>query len=157
MKIMFICTSNVCRSAMAKALFEKIIENTNPIIEVYSCGIFAQTGDMASYNAIQAMKETFNIDLKEHRAINIAESQIEQMDLILCATLSHKKTVQQLYPHLASKVYTIKEYAGIAKEGQEMDIRDPWGYNLETYLLCVQELEECLQKIAEKILQRNEK
>lgn len=40
MKLMFICTGNICRSAMAHWLLEKIKENKD--IEVFSCGVYAQ-------------------------------------------------------------------------------------------------------------------
>ncbi len=41
MKIMFICTGNICRSAMAHAMLEKKVKEQNKDIEVYSCGVFA--------------------------------------------------------------------------------------------------------------------
>ena len=84
MKVMFICTGNICRSAMAEGMFRKMTENMNSI-EVYSCGIYAETGDYATYNAIEAAKE-YNADISSHRATNIRESKIKEMDLILCAT-----------------------------------------------------------------------
>ncbi len=40
MKIMFICTGNICRSAMAHSLLEKMKENED--IEVFSCGVYAE-------------------------------------------------------------------------------------------------------------------
>jgi protein-tyrosine phosphatase len=46
MKIMFVCTGNICRSAMAhKMLEKKIKENKLLNIEVYSCGVFAEQRD----------------------------------------------------------------------------------------------------------------
>ena len=42
MKIMFICTGNICRSAMAHAMLVKRAKEENKDIEVYSCGVFAQ-------------------------------------------------------------------------------------------------------------------
>lgn len=37
-KIMFICTGNICRSAMAHKMLEKIAEEENLDIKVYSAG-----------------------------------------------------------------------------------------------------------------------
>lgn len=38
MKIMFICTGNICRSAMAHKLLEKKLKDNNiQNVEVYSC------------------------------------------------------------------------------------------------------------------------
>ena len=58
--------------------------------------------------------EEYQIDLKKHRATNIRNSKIEDMDIILCATTSHKNNVINMYPKLADKVFTMKEYARIS-------------------------------------------
>ena len=131
MKIMFICTGNICRSAMAEAMLKKMLQDRN--IEVCSSGIYADTGDIPTQTAIDVMKENYGIDLSTHRATNIKESQIEKMDLILCATLSHKMAVLQFYPELKDKVFTMKEYAGLTYEGMNFDISDPWGYDKKVY------------------------
>jgi len=149
MKVMFICTGNICRSAMAEGMFRKMTENMNNI-EVYSSGVYAETGDYATYNAVEAAKE-YNVDISTHRATNIRKSEIEQMDLILCATNSHKQSVLYLYPDLKGKVYTMKEYVGINKEGQDIDIKDPWGYDEYVYKRCAEEINECLEITLEKI------
>ena len=151
MKIMFICTGNICRSAMAEAMLKKMLkENKKENIEVYSCGLSADDGDVPTQNAIEVMQE-YKIDLKNHIATNIKYSNIENMDLILCATLSHKMFVIRLYPELKDKIFTIKEYVGIKDEIYGIDIKDPWGYNLETYKECAKEIETCLKKLIEKI------
>lgn len=153
MKIMFICTGNICRSAMAEAFMKCFVEKDKELkgnIEVYSCGIFAEENDVPTLNAIEAMKE-YGIDLKHHKATNIRNSNIRQMDLILCATRAHKQTVQQLYPERKGRVYTIKEYA--KGEKKNLDVNDPWGYDIETYRFCASELESCIKRILERIKQ----
>ena len=64
------------------------------------------------------------------------------MDLILCATMSHKYSVIQMYPSLANKIYTLKEYVD---ENKDLDIKDPWGYDIETYMNCIDEIQKCIQ------------
>lgn len=147
-KIMFICTGNICRSAMADALMKKLAKDSNKDIEVYSCGIFAEDGDMPTFNAIEAIKE-YDVDLKLHRATNIRNSKIEDMDIILCATVSHKNNVINMYPNLKDKIFTIKEYADYDKN--DLDIPDPWGYDIETYKFCASTISKCLNKIIDKI------
>lgn len=147
-KIMFICTGNICRSAMADALMKKLAKDSNKDIEVYSCGIFAEDGDMPTFNAIEAIKE-YDVDLKLHRATNIRNSKIEDMDIILCATVSHKNNVVNMYPNLKDKIFTIKEYADYDKN--DLDIPDPWGYDIETYKFCASTISKCLNKIIDKI------
>lgn len=119
-------------------------------IEVCSSGTFAGNGDFASYNAIEAMKIN-DIDLRYHRSTNIANSNILEMDLILCATISHKISVMHMYPEVKDKVYTMKEYAEEVDENKSCDIKDPWGYNLDTFLFCAEEIKMCIDKTIDKI------
>ena len=151
MKIMFICTGNICRSAMAEGMMKKLIKDNNiNDIEVYSCGIYAETGDYATYNAVEAMKY-YDVNIENHRATNIRDSKINEMDIILCATMSHKQSVVYLYPNLKEKVYTMKEYAKIDNNKQDMDIKDPWGYDINVYENCAREISNCLDMIIQNI------
>ena len=150
MKIMFICTGNICRSAMAEGMMKKLIKENNIDAAVYSCGIYAETGNGPTYNAQEAASE-YGADISNHRATNIRDSKIEEMDIILCATISHKQSVLYLHPELEGKVFTMKEYAKLNKNGQDIDIKDPWGYDEFVYRKCASEIEECLEKIVETI------
>lgn len=145
---MFICTGNTCRSAMADVLMKKLVKDNNKEIEVYSCGIFAEDGEMPTFNAIEAIKE-YDVDLKSHKATNIRNSNINDMDIILCATVSHKNSVINMYPNLKDKIFTIKEYADYDKN--DLDIPDPWGYDIETYRFCASTINKCLDIIINKI------
>lgn len=146
MKIMFICTGNTCRSAMAEAIMKKKAKENNLDIKVYSAGLFAQNGDGPTCAAIDIMKN-MGIDMKNHRATNVRNSKIEEMDLILCATNSQKMQTIMMYPNLKNKIYTLKEYA----EDLQEDIKDPWGYNEAVYEICAKELEECIDKLIRKL------
>lgn len=131
---------------MAHGIMEKLIKENNIDAKVYSCGVYAEDGDYATYNAVEAASE-YGADISNHRATNIRQSKIEEMDLILCATTSHKQSVIYLYPSLKTKVFTIKEYAKLDKDGQDMDIKDPWGYDEFVYRKCASQINECLEKI----------
>ena len=146
MKIMFVCTGNICRSAMAHwLLLKKIEDNQIKNIEVYSCGIYAENGDIPTYEAERVMEE-YGVDITKHRATNIMKSNIQEMDLILCATQSHKIAVLDIYPELKEKVFTMKEYVKYNRENHDsIDIKDPWGYDIDTYRSCVGEIDECLE------------
>lgn len=111
-------------------------------------GVFAEDGDVPTYEGIDVMKE-YGIDLSKHRATNIRNSNIKDMDVILCATSSHKNNVISMYPELKEKVYTMKEYAGYDKK--DIDIKDPWGYGIATYRMCAAEIEDCIDKYIEKL------
>ena len=151
-KIMFICTGNICRSAMADWLMKKkVIENKLRNIEIYSCGIYAAIGDTPTYEARDVMQE-YDVDISKHRATNIRYSDIEKMDLILCATKSHKEAVIAMYPDLKEKTFTLKEYVNYNRQYHDsIDIKDPWGYDIETYRSCAGEIDECLELLIKKL------
>lgn len=151
MKIMFICTGNICRSAMAEGLLKKKIFDNKLNIEVCSSGLYASIGDAPTYEARRTMEE-YGVDISKHRATNTKYSNVKEMDLILCATSSHKKTLLSWYPKLEGKVFTMKEYVNYNREFHDsIDIKDPWGYDLDTYRSCAGEIDECLELLIEKI------
>ena len=73
MKIMFVCTANTCRSAMAEAIFKQMTDGN---VEVYSSGIFAENGRHASKKSIEACRR-HGIDLSSHAATNFRTSEIQ--------------------------------------------------------------------------------
>ena len=97
---MFICTGNICRSAMAHYMLAKKAKEQNKDIEVYSCGVWAENGDSPTYEGISVMKD-YGIDLSNHRATNIRNSKIEEMDpeflQELNALTSQLKTDEEIY------------------------------------------------------------
>ena len=153
MKIMFICTGNICRSAMAQWLLkQKLDDKEIKNVEVYSCGVYAQDGDIPTWEAKRVMMDEYSIDMNKHRATNILNSNIKEMDLILCETSRHKSDVLRIYPELEGKVFTMKEYVGYDREYHDkIDIKDPWGYDIETYRSCIAEIDECLELLIKKV------
>lgn len=118
---------------------------------MYSAGVYAQDGDKPTHEAIEAAKE-YGVDITKHRATNIYNSPIEKMDLILCATKSHVISVLDIYPNLQGKVFTMKEYVRYNREYHDsINIKDPWGYDFETYRSCLAEIDECLELLLKKI------
>jgi len=142
MNILFVCTGNTCRSAMAAAIMDKIAVENDLDVFIESAGIFATEGEMASDEAIKAVAK-HGIDLTGHRTQPVTEDLIKQCDLILAMTEAHK---QILMPMAQDKVFTLLEYAG-----SEGDIQDPYGGDDEEYEEAMQEIYDALVDVAEKI------
>ena len=95
--------------------------------------------------------EEYNVDMKQHSATNIQNSEIKLMDLILCATISHKNAIIQMYPTLKEKVFTLKEYVEYNQNDKDIDIKDPWGYDINVYRSCAMQIDTCLELLINKI------
>lgn len=150
-KIMFICTGNTCRSAMAEGLFKKLMLDQGRLdIEVYSAGLHASTGEYSTDEAVRVMQEQYDVNILQHQSVNVKDTNIADMDLILCATHAQLTTLEYRYPELDHKIFTIKQYA-YGPDVDDKDIDDPWGYPLQVYEKCANEIYEALVKIAEKI------
>lgn len=148
MNILFVCTGNTCRSAMAATIMDKIAVENDLDVFIESAGIFAEEGMGASENAIKALAK-YGIDLTNHRTQPVTEDLIKQCDVILTMTQAHK---QVLEPMAKGKVYTLLEYAG-----SQGDVQDPYGGDLEEYEECAQEIYDALVDVAEKIADKQKK
>ncbi|MCC8159775.1 MAG: low molecular weight protein arginine phosphatase [Oscillospiraceae bacterium] len=148
MNILFVCTGNTCRSAMAAAIMDKIAVENDLDIFIESAGIFAEDGQSASENAIKAVAK-YGIDMSGHRTQPVTQDLIRQCDVILTMTEAHKKLLE---PMAGGKVYTLSEYAG-----GEGDIQDPYGGDLEEYEETARQIYDALVDVAEKIADMRKK
>ena len=149
--IMFVCTGNICRSAMAHHYCQKRVydlKRENEIV-VSSCGTSALNGDKSTQAAITVMKK-YDVDLTNHRATSMFDIDLENYDLILCMTEQHKYNLLAFFPKLKDKVFTLKEYV-LGKNIKNVDIDDPWGYGIEIYDACAKEIVYCVDKLLEMI------
>ncbi len=142
MKILFVCTGNTCRSAMAAAMMNDIAVKNDLDVLIDSAGVFAGIGESASDEAIKAMSER-GIDLTGHRTKPLTDELINMADIILTMTKAHKQLILRYAP---DKIQTLLEYAG--KDG---DIPDPFGGDLEEYEETAARIYDALTDIAEKL------
>ncbi len=142
MKILFVCTGNTCRSAMAAAMLNDIAVKNDLNVLIDSAGVFAEVGQKAADEAIAAM-ERRGIDLSGHRTKPLTDELIDMADVILVMTVAHKQLIESV---AKGKAYTLLEYAG-----GEGDISDPFGGDAEEYEKTASEIYDALVDIAEKL------
>jgi low molecular weight protein-tyrosine-phosphatase len=152
-KVMFVCTGNVCRSPMAHYYMQKKVKDLGLENEflISSCGTYAVTGEHATDNAIVSMKE-YDVNLENHRATNIEDTDIDNYDYVITLTTRHKDNVLYHYPKLKGKVFTLKEF--VLDDVKYMDIDDPWGLNIIVYKDTAKEIVEYVDKLIEKLVRK---
>jgi protein-tyrosine phosphatase len=144
-KVLFICTGNTCRSPMAEAIFNKMLQNrelSSHEIKSTSAGLYALDNAEATPQAIEVMRNV-GIDLSQHRSRSVDEKMLQEVDLILTMTRHHCHQLQESFPHVQHKVYTLAEYAGLPEE----DVSDPYGQDTEAYRSARQQIESFLKRI----------
>lgn len=147
MNILFICTGNTCRSPMAAAIMNKLAIENDLDIRIESAGLFANEGDPASQQAIEAVKK-YDIDLSSHKAKQLTPDLISQSDLIVTMTEAHKLILQDM---AADKTRTLCELADM-----EGDIPDPFGGDEKEYEETADKLYIALTQLSDKLAQIQE-
>ncbi|ACD83723.1 serine hydroxymethyltransferase [Candidatus Methylacidiphilum infernorum] len=147
--VLFVCTGNICRSPMAKGLFESLIP-ANKDIQVDSAGIGAVAGLPPSPHAIEVMAE-IGIDISHIRSKPVSSELIRKADFIFCMSYSHLDSLLLLYPDAGDKIFLLLEFAHdlpiMARE-----IPDPIGGSIELYKLCRDQMREVMPKILSFVL-----
>lgn len=121
---------------------EKIAVENDLDVLIESAGLFANVGGSASEYAIKAL-DNMGIDLTFHKTKPITEELIQKSDIILTMTQAHKELLKTM---AADNIYTLREYAG-----ENGDISDPYGGDLEEYEETAKEIYDALVDVAEKI------
>ena len=145
--ILFVCTGNTCRSCIAEGILKDILKDKQYEVKIGSVGLFVGISKKASKNAIDVLKNEWDIDITNHKPRQLEKSDIEQFDLILTMTKVHKYAILNSYKEALGKVLTLKEYVKFSNINK--DIIDPYGGSYEDYRLCANEIRDCILKLVE--------
>jgi protein-tyrosine-phosphatase len=102
-KVLYVCTANICRSPAAAALLR---EAAVPGVEVVSAGTHAAVGSPAC----SVVRE-----LPSHASQPLTPALIEPADIVLTAAREHRTAVIEMYPGARSRTFTVRQAGRLAQ------------------------------------------
>ena len=145
LQILFVCTGNVCRSAMAEGILKKMIaENYKDLIIVKSAGTNTITSMSATAFSQEAAKDN-GINISSHRSKPLTESLAAKNDLIFVMTQEHIEFIKAYFMKHLDKVYALKKFN--KPKVKNIDIDDPIGGSLNSYKKIFKEINKEIERI----------
>ena len=112
MRVMFVCTGNICRSPMGELLLSRYL--TGSSVQVSSAGTRGLPHHAIDPSSARLMKSV-GIDASKFRSRRLTRAMAESADLILCFEKSQRKDIVTLAPSVVRRVFLLNEYADIAQ------------------------------------------
>ncbi len=146
-RVTFICSGNICRSAMAKGILKEVIAKTRfkDLILTDSAGTLALASGPAHPMTIEIAAE-YGIDLHDHSAKPVNESVVEQSDLIIAMAVNHLEYLRQKFPQYKDKMVLLKEWHRQTKLANP-SIADPIGHNRSFFEKTFREIQSEIKRI----------
>jgi protein-tyrosine-phosphatase len=146
-RILFVCTGNTCRSALADALARKVIvERGLHDVDVQSGGTSAWDGAPASDGALLVGMER-GLDLSQHRSQTLTRELIQSSDLVLAMGPHHLERIEALGG--TGKAFLLTDFASRGKTVRP--VNDPIGGELDLYRATADELEQEVRRVFDRI------
>ncbi len=154
--VLFVCTGNSCRSPMAEAIFDELIDD-HPRLKTQfrseSAGTLAFDGADMTEMAQNAL-ESIGVHPARHRSRQITEEMAREAYLILTMESQHLDELEAICPAAAEKAHTLKGYVSNV-EGypgdSEYDIEDPYRQPFDVYREAAEEIRLYIAKLLDKL------
>ena len=146
MKILFVCTANVCRSALAEVVLrKKLLERGLDGIYVESAGVHDYEG-MPRDETMVALARKAGYKMDGH-ARYVSEDMLDA-DLIICMEHFHVVEIQKRLPYARwNRIHRFNEICF----GEKSDMPDPSGNTDDIYQYTLERIEAGCEALVSKL------
>ena len=150
LRILFVCTANICRSPTAEAFLRKCVAEADlsGAIEVSSCGISeSHLGAHPPQSAVDCAQDR-GCDISAHRARQIRAADLDQFDLVLAMDRGQLNWLRRLRRGTA-RIDRFLDYATGGKVRK--DVPDPYGGDARKFEKAAQRIEDAMPLLLETL------
>lgn len=144
MKLLVICTANICRSPMAAAAMMHQLRERGLRSDVLSAGVHALPDQPAHPLSIAAVAKKGIGDLTTHRSREVSRLLLEHSDLVLCMEERQRSALLALAPRAAGRIRLLGHWYGI-------EIDDPVNGTEEGFEECLNTMNDCITQWIDRL------
>lgn len=141
-RVLFVCTGNVCRSAMAEHLLRHLARERGLGLEVGSCGVAAEPWYEVPAIVPRLLAQK-GVPPFEHKARLATRERLRWADLVLTMTAAHRDDLAERFPEFSAKLHLLRELARFG----EQDVADPMGRPDAVFAACLASIAESLEAL----------
>lgn len=148
MKVLFVCSGNICRSPMAAEYFrQRAAQSGLSHVIVESAGTLRIEGQPASDDAVRAMDE-IGVDLRQHRSTGISEALLRTSDITVAMARDHLDYLARYHPQGEDERLLLRAFEAGSRPGSSpRDLDDPIGKPLGVYRELVPLVVRCVDHL----------
>lgn len=156
MKILFVCTGNICRTPLAEALLRHEAARKGlsaGALEIESAGTQGyHQGDPPDPRSIKVARD-MGVSMDGQRARKIVAGDFERFDLILAMDRGHLAALRQMAPPGAgAQIELFMRYGA----GRDEDVPDPYYGEMNDFVLMRDMVSGAIVSIIEKLKNQND-